>query len=263
MSDRDMQHVDYDAELRLHNDALRRAYEIGPEERVLDIGCGAGQTTRDAARLASDGWALGVDISKEMIERANALAEGEGLRNIALEQADAQDHRFPPERFDLAISRFGTMFFRDPVAAFTNIGRGLRRAGRLLMMVWQGHERNEWSVSIESALAATVGSPVPASEGLDPFSLADPATVRRVLDAAGFTDITFTDVRQPIYYGRDVATALEWVGGFACAKEILDRLDPTARELVLERLRETLVAHVREDGVWFDSRAWIVKARRP
>ncbi|HYT78731.1 MAG TPA: class I SAM-dependent methyltransferase, partial [Actinomycetota bacterium] len=182
MCDRDMEHVDYDAELRLHNDALRRAYEIGPEDRVLDIGCGAGQTTRDAARLASEGWALGVDISKEMIERADLLAEAEGLRNITFEHADAQDHRFPAERFDLAISRFGTMFFRDPIAAFTNIGRGLRRAGRLLMMVWQGHERNEWSVSIERALAATVGSPVPASEGLGPFSLADPATVRRVLD---------------------------------------------------------------------------------
>ncbi len=197
MGDRDMEHVDYDAELRLHNDALRRAYEIGPEDRVLDIGCGAGQTTRDAARLASEGWALGVDISKEMIERADLLAEAEGLRNITFEHADAQDHRFPSERFDLAISRFGTMFFRDPIAAFTNIGRGLRRAGRLLMMVWQGHERNEWSVSIERALAATVGSPVPASEGLGPFSLADPATVRRVLDAAGFTDVTFTGVRQP------------------------------------------------------------------
>jgi SAM-dependent methyltransferase len=152
MSDRDMGHVDYDAELRLHNDALRRAYEIGPEDRVLDIGCGAGQTTRDAARLASAGWAIGVDISKEMIGRADLLAEAEGLHNVAFERADAQDHPFPTERFDLAISRFGTMFFRDPVAAFTNIGRGLRRDGRLLMMVWQGHERNEWSVSIERLL---------------------------------------------------------------------------------------------------------------
>jgi ubiquinone/menaquinone biosynthesis C-methylase UbiE len=198
MDDRDLEHVDYDAELRLHNDALRRAFEIGPEDRVLDIGCGAGQTTRDAARLAGDGWALGVDISKEMIERANLLAEAEGLHNITFEHADAQDHRFPSERFDLAISRFGTMFFRDPIAAFTNIGRGLRRAGRLLMMVWQGHEQNEWSVSIERALAATVGSPLPTSEGPDPFSLADPTTVRRVLDAAGFTDVTFTSVRVPI-----------------------------------------------------------------
>ncbi len=263
MGDRDMEHVDYDAELRLHNDALRRAYEIGPEDRVLDIGCGAGQTTRDIARLTSDGWALGVDISKEMIERAYLLAEAEGLHNIRFEHADAQDHRFPSERFDLAISRFGTMFFRDPIAAFTNIGRGLRHGGRLLMMVWQGHEQNEWSVSIERALVATVGSPVPASEGLDPFSLAEPATVGRILGAAGFTDVTFTGVSQPIYFGQDVAAALEWVGGFACAKEALARLDPIGRELALERLRETLVAHAREDGVWFDSRAWIVKARCP
>src|SRR6266487_3801515 len=106
MGDRGMERLDYDAELRLHNDALRRAYAIGPEDQVLDIGCGAGQTTRDAARLASDGWVLGIDISKEMIERAHLLAEDEGLRNIAFEQADAQDHRFPPERFDLVISRF-------------------------------------------------------------------------------------------------------------------------------------------------------------
>jgi cyclopropane fatty-acyl-phospholipid synthase-like methyltransferase len=87
MGDPDMEHVDYDAELRLHNDALRRAYEIGPKDRVLDIGCGAGQTTRDAARLARNGRALGVDISKEMIERAYLLAEAEGLNNITFEHA--------------------------------------------------------------------------------------------------------------------------------------------------------------------------------
>jgi SAM-dependent methyltransferase len=262
MGDRDTEHVDYDAQLRLHNDALRRAYEIGPEDRVLDIGCGAGQTTRDAARIASHGSALGVDISEEMIERADLLAEAEGLHNITSEHADAQDHRFASERFDVAISRFGTMFFRDPIAAFTNIGTALRRTGRLLMMVWQGHDQNEWSVSIESALAAPVGSPVPNSGGLDPFSLADPATARRVLHAAAFTDVTFTGVHEPVYYGRDVAAALEWVGGFACTKEVLDRLDPTGSELALERLRETLIAHAQEGGVWFDSRAWIVKARR-
>jgi ubiquinone/menaquinone biosynthesis C-methylase UbiE len=112
MGDHATERVDYDTELRLHNDALRHAYEIGSKDRVLDIGCGAGQTTRDAARLASDGWALGVDISKEMIERARRLAEAEGLHTVTFEHADAQDHRFPSERFDLAISRFGTMFFR-------------------------------------------------------------------------------------------------------------------------------------------------------
>lgn len=262
MSEDDIGPVDYDTELGLLNDALRHAYEIGPTDRVLDIGCGAGQTTRDAARLAGDGWALGVDISKEMIERADRLAEAEGLHNVTFEHADAQDHRFPPQRFDLAISRFGTMFFRDPVAAFTNIGTGLRRDGRLLIMVWQGHVRNEWSVAIQSALSGTGGSPAPTPEGLDHFSLADPATVRRVLDAAGFTDVTLTDVRRPMYFGEDVADALAWIGGFASTKGVVDDLDPASRGVALERLRETLAANTREDGVWFDSRAWIVKARR-
>ena len=263
MGDREIEHVDYDAEVRLHNDALRRAYEIDPQDRLVDVGCGAGQTTRDAARLARDGWALGVDNSKQMIERARALAEAEDMRNISFQHADAQDHRFPSERFDLAISRFGTMFFRDPIAAFSNIGHGVRPAGRLLMMVWQSHERNEWSVSIERALAPTVGSPVPAPTAPDPFSLADPATVQRILNPAGFTGITFTDVHEPVFYGRDVAAALEWVRGFVSTREVLDRLDPTEAELALERLRETLASHAREGGIWFDSRAWIVKAIRP
>jgi len=263
MGDRDEGRVDHDAELRLHNETLRRAYEIGPEDRVLDIGCGAGLTTRDAARLASEGWALGVDISKKMIEHARSLAEAEGLRNVTFEHADAQDHRFPTERFDLALSRFGTIFFRDPIAAFTNIGQGMRPAGRLLMMVWQSHERNEWSVSIERALAASVGSPILTPKAPDPFSLADPATVHRILDAAGFMDITLTEVNEPVFYGRDVAAALEWVRGFACTKEVLDLLDPAAAEPGLERLRETLAAHIRDGGIWFDSRAWIARARRP
>jgi SAM-dependent methyltransferase len=262
MGDHDIEHVVYDAELRLLNDALRNAYEIGPEDAVLDIGCGAGQTTRDAARLATDGWVLGVDISKGMIERARSLVEAAGMRNVTFEDADAQDHPCPAERFDLAMSRFGTMFFRDPVVAFSNIGRGMRPAGRLLLMVWQGHDRNEWSVSLERALAAASGSPVQRPTGLDHFSLAEPATVHRVLGAAGFTDITTTEVHEPVFYGRDLDAALEWVRGFASTKQMLNRLDPPDHELALERLRTTLVEHARADGIWFDSRAWIVRARR-
>ncbi len=152
------------------------------------------------------------------------------------------------------------MFFLDPVAAFANIGRALRPAGRLVTMVWQGHEQNEWSLAIEEALGAS--SDEPASEAPDPFSLADPAKVEGILDVAGFTDVTFTDVHQPIYYGRDVAAALKWVRGFTCTKEVLARLGTAPKERALGRLREKLAAHASRDGVWFDSRAWIVKARR-
>jgi ubiquinone/menaquinone biosynthesis C-methylase UbiE len=194
----------YDAELRRHNEVLRQALDVRLHDHVLDIGCGTGQTTRQAARTAQAGGALGVDISAPAIERARDLARAEGLRNVTFEHANAQVHRFPHERFDLATSRFGTMFFDDPGAAFANIRRALRPAGRLVMMVWQ----------------------------------------------------------EPVYYGPDVSTALDWVHGFASASEVLKRLDPAAAARADGRLREALAAHLSDDGVWFGSRAWIVTAHR-
>jgi hypothetical protein len=129
------------------------------------------------------------------------------------------------------------------------------------MMVWQEHEHNEWSVAIERALGRE-GSPVPAPEAREPFSLADQDTVEAILGAAGFAEVTFTDVHQPVYYGPDVAAALEWVGGFSSTRELLLRLGAAAAERALERLGEALAAHASERGVWFDSRAWCIEARR-
>ena len=254
--------VDYDAELRLHNQVLRRACGVRRHDHVLDVGCGTGQTTRQAARKATAGGALGVDLSAPMIGRARELAQAEGLGNVTFQRADAQVHRFPPEEFDLAISRFGTMFFDDPAAAFANIGRALRPAGRLVMMVWQSHQRNQWDAAIHRSLEGFGESMAVAPAGPDPFSLANPATVEGILDAAGFAEVTFTDVHQPVYYGPDVAAALDWVRGFTCTNNALRRLDPAGAECALKRLRETLAAHAGKDGIWFDSRAWIVTARR-
>jgi SAM-dependent methyltransferase len=251
----------YDAELRRHNEVLRRACNVQLRDHVLDIGCGTGQTTREAARTAQAGSALGVDVSAPAIERARELALEAGLGNVTFEHASAQDHRFPQGSFDLAISRFGTMFFDDPAAAFANIGRALRPAGRLVMMVWQAHDRNEWEVAIRQSLAGPGGSAAAVSAGPDPFSLADPPTVRAILEAAGFAGVVFTDVREPVWYGPDVAAALDWVLGFAFTREMLNRMDPAAAARALGRLRETLAAHLSDDGVWFDSRAWIVTAR--
>ncbi|MGW8777904.1 class I SAM-dependent methyltransferase, partial [Streptomyces sp. NPDC055796] len=197
----------YDAELRRHDEVLRRAVGVRPHDHVLDIGCGTGQTTRAAARTARAGSALGVDVSEPAIGRAREAARAEGLRNIAFERADAQVHRFPREGFDLAISRFGTMFFDDPVAAFSNIGRALRPAGRLVMMVWQAPELNAWDVTIRECLETPDGPPTGAPGGPDPFSLADPAAVREILRAAGFADVAFTDVRAPGEKGGDVGAA--------------------------------------------------------
>jgi SAM-dependent methyltransferase len=253
--------TDYDAELRRHNQVLRRACDVQPHDQVLDIGCGTGQTTRQAAGTAQAGSAHGIDVRAPAIERARELARAEGLRNVTFECADAQTHRLAPERFDLALSRFGTMFFDDPGAAFANIRQALRPAGRLVMMVWQAHERNEWDVAIHQSLTAAGGPAAVPAGGQEAFSLADPPAVTALLQAAGFTGIAFTDVREPVYYGRDVAAALGWVRGFTSTSEALERLDPAAAADAVRRLREALAAHLSDDGVWFGSRAWIVTAR--
>lgn len=254
--------IGYDDELRRHNEVLRRACGIQLRDHVLDIGCGAGLTTRQAARTARAGSACGVDVSAPAIERARELAQAEGLHNVTFERADAQVYGFPPARFDLAMSRFGTMFFADPAAAFANISRALRPAGRLAMMVWQARERNEWAVTIRQSLGAAGGTTALPFGGPDAFSLADPPAVTEILEAAQFTDVAFTDVREPVYYGPDVTAALDWVRGFACTSETLQRLDPAAAARAVGRLREAFAAHTGGDGVWFSSRSWIITARR-
>jgi SAM-dependent methyltransferase len=258
-SDPGVSPVDYDAELQLLNQVLRTAYDIERHDKILDIGCGAGQTTREAARMAFEGAALGIDLSAKMIDRARALACSEGIGNVTFLHGDAQTYPFPSEDFDLVVSRFGTMFFQDPVAAFANVRHALRPGGRLVMMTWQGHEQNEWSLAIEEALEGLSDAPV--HEAADPFSLADPAKVEGILEGAGFTDVSFTAVDRPIYWGQDATAALQWIRGFMWTRVVFERLDTAMAQFALSRLRETLASHTSGDGVWFDSRAWIVEAR--
>jgi SAM-dependent methyltransferase len=250
---------DYDAELRRYDQHLRTAIGVRPADHVLDIGCGAGQTTREAARAAASGSALGIDISAPRLARARRLARAEGLRNIGFVQADAQTHRFPPERFDLAISRFGTMFFADPVAAFINIGRALRPGGRLVQLVWQHRDRQEWDAVIGEVFAGEQPAPAPAA---DPFSLADPATAGAILTTSGFTDVDVSGVHEPVYYGPDAASALRVMLSLQMTKDLLAPLDTARTKRALGQLRAALTAHQSGSGVFFDSRAWLITARR-
>jgi SAM-dependent methyltransferase len=254
----------YDAELRLHNEHLRAAAGVHPHDRVLDIGCGTGQTVREAARAAVDGGVLGVDLSAPMLERARRLSDDSGLHNATYVQADAQTHLFPSTHFDVCISRFGTMFFADPTAAFTNIGRALRPGARLVQLVWQDRDRNEWATAIRQALTAGTAAPAPATNHPGPFSLADPAITGGIMTAAGFAEVDFTDVHEPVFYGPDTATAYDAVLRLQHAKDLLADLDPTMTERALERLRATVAAHDTGTGVFFGAQAWLVTAvRRP
>jgi SAM-dependent methyltransferase len=233
---------------------------VGQADHVLDIGCGTGQTTRFAARAATSGSALGVDVSEAMLERARRRSAEEGVLNVAFERGDAQTHPLSPGHFDLIVSRFGTMFFADPVAAFTHIARSARPAARLILLVWQGEDRNGWATAIRQALTGGAGAaPAPV---LDPFSMADPEVVRDMLAKAGFVDVAIADVHEPVYYGPDATAAFHLVRDMKEPRDLLARMDSATAERALIRLRELLTAHETNEGVLFDSRAWLVTARR-
>ena len=250
----------YDAELRAHHEHLRAALGIRPGDAVLDIGCGTGQTTREAARAASPGRVVGVDVSERMLERARVLTAEEGLGNVKYELGDAQVHRFDPAGFDTMISRFGTMFFSDPAAAFANIATALRPEGRLVLLVWQPRRDNEWARLIDAALGDAAQPPAP---GADPFSLGDTEATTHLLEDAGFADVRFEDVDEPVFYGNDLDAVLAIVRGFQETTAALASLSDSDAARTVERLREMLAAHQSDErGVVFDSRSWLVTARR-
>jgi ubiquinone/menaquinone biosynthesis C-methylase UbiE len=253
----------YDATVRRHSVQLLDAARISAGDRVLDIGCGCGETTREAARIAVSGMALGVDLSAPLIERARERARADGLANVRFEQADAQVYPFEREAFDLAISRFGVMFFADPVAAFRNIGRGLRPGGRLVLLSWQELKKNEWLLTVREALAVGRTLPEPPVGAPGPFGLADPDAVRRILAEAGFGEIALDEVREPMWFGSDAGEAFGFGRTTGPVKGLLDDLDEPTTARALEALRATLAAHETRDGVLLDSRAWLITARRP
>ena len=250
----------YDAELRAHHEHLRAAYGISPGDEVVDIGCGTGLTTREAARAAAPGRVVGVDVSERMLERARQLTSAERLDNVRYELGDAQVHRFDPAGFDVAISRFGTMFFSDPAAAFANIAAALRPGARLVLLVWQRHDQNEWARAIDAALGDAAQPPQP---GADPFSLGDAEATAGILEGAGFDGIGFEDVHEPVFYGHDLDAALAIVRGFQDTRAALASLSDGEAARTVERLRETLAAHYSDEcGVALDSRSWLITARR-
>jgi SAM-dependent methyltransferase len=250
----------YDAELRAHHEHLRAAYGISAGDEVLDIGCGTGLTTREAARAAAPGRVVGVDVSERMLGRARELTKAERLENVSYELGDAQVHRFEPARFDVAISRFGTMFFSDPVAAFANIASALRPKARLVLLVWQRRELNQWAQSIAAAFGEAAQLPPPANA--DPFSLGAAEATTAMLERAGFDALRFDDVQEPVLYGHDIDAALQFVRGFQNVSAALASMSDSDAARAVERLRETLEGHQSDRGIALDSRSWLITGRR-
>jgi len=236
---------------------------IRATDRVLDIGCGTGQTTRAAARRAHAGQAVGLDLSGPQLARARELAAVEGVTNVAFEQGDAQVHPLPAGGFDVAVSRFGIMFFADPVAAFSNVARALAPGGRLAFVCPQAAAEQPWFVA---PLVGLLGEEpdLPASDGGGPgmFSLADPDRIVAVLTAAGFADVRPAGLATPMDFGPTVAGAVGFYLGSGPVRALLDER-PELAGPARANLEATMARYLTPTGVRVPATHWLVTARRP
>jgi len=240
---------------------------IGTDDRVLDVGCGHGATSRAAARRATNGSVLGVDISGPMLARARERAASEGIGNVEFVHADAQDHDFADDVgcFDVLISRFGVMFFADPVAAFTNLAGALRAGGRVAFVCWQSLFANQWVAVPAASLVPVVGPSDPPPPGAPgPFAFADRDRVASILYAAGFSDIEVDELHVPVLVGGGLPLdeAVAFLGEGGMGKRLLGDADPPTRSRALAAVRDALEPFTTADGVRLDSASWLVRASR-
>ncbi len=248
----------FDRAIAGHDGPFQAAADVQPADRVLDVGCGSGQSTRDAARRARAGAALGVDLSGPMLDYARAAAQAGGLTNVAFLQTDAQIHPFEHASFDVAICRTAAMFFADTVAALANVRRALRPGGRLVLLTWQPAAGNEWLVEIAAAFAAGREPRVPPP-GVGPFALSDPHRIRAVVADAGYQDTEVVGNEAPMWFGTDATDADEFILGLS--GWMLEGLDDDGRGVALDALRALTRAHEGPGGVTFGSATWITTAR--
>jgi SAM-dependent methyltransferase len=198
-----------------------------------------------------------------MLERARADAAAEGLGNVRFERADAQTHPFPRQSFDLAVSRFGVMFFDDPIAAFANIGAALVPRGRLVFVCWQDVAHNEWiTVPAGAALSHVPFPDLDDADAPGPFSLSDPARIDDVLTRAGFEGITVAAVEGPLRLGDDADDAVGFLSGIGVARELLGSVDADTAARALAAVSDALRSHEGPGGVFLGGAGWLVTARR-
>jgi SAM-dependent methyltransferase len=257
------------AGLAAHGAAAMRAAPPQPGDSVLDIGCGFGDTSQQLAQLVGpEGSVLGIDVAERFIEAAREEAEQAGVANVRFEVADAETMTLEAQ-FDYAFSRFGTMFFANPVVAMRNVRRALVPGGRLCTVVWRRKLDNPWVHRAEMVVDEFLEEPEQTDEprcGPGPFSMADADTVSHQLLIAGFADIALRRCDLPYTIGRDLEEAVEFNMALGPAGELIrlsgaqaDRIRPQ----IQAALREALAEFAGPGGVVADSSTWIVTASAP
>jgi len=259
-----------DAQLGPLGEAVLDAAALGPGDRVLDVGCGCGASSRAAAaRVAPGGRVVGMDVSAPMLARGRELARADGAPGLSFVEADAQVHAFEAGAFDAVVSRFGVMFFDAPEAAFANLRRALAPGGRIAFVCWQALGRNAWmAVPLAAAAKHLDGLPPPPDpHAPGPFAFADADRVGAILAGAGFADARLEPLEGAISIGG--AATVEEAGRFAVEMGPLGKLlrdrgaDEALRERVVRSAAEALEPYAAEGGVAAPYAAWLVTARAP
>jgi len=237
--------------------------EIRSGDQVLDVGCSCGATTRAAAVQASPAEVRGIDLSAAMLARASDDAQSARLSNVSFIQGDAQVYPFEPAAFDVVISRFGLMFFDDPVAAFTNLRQAAIPGGRIVFVCWQPLTANPWLLIPGAALAEHVPPPEsgsPDAPGM--FALADPGRLRGIMVGAGWREVSTSPARTSILVGGGgtVDEALEFLRGRSMVQSMLASADQQTRDRAMASVRSALLPYADSDGVHLDASVWLVRA---
>ena len=254
----------YDKMLEPFAKLILDAAQIAPGENVLDVGCGCGATTRAAARVATAGQVVGVDLSSPMLERGREDAAAAAMPNVSFLQADAQVHRFAPGHFDAVISRFGVMFFDDPTAAFGNLRSATRAGGRLSFVCWRPMVENLWLLVPGAALAQYVALPdLGAPDAPSMFAFADPDRVRSVLAEAGWIDLLLEPAETTILVGGggSVSETVEFLRSGSMGRTLLAGADAETEEKALTAVTESLTPYADDEGVRLGAAVWVVTAR--
>jgi SAM-dependent methyltransferase len=257
----------YDAMLGGFGERVLQAAALVPGERVVDVGCGGGQLTLQAAQaVGAGGSVVGLDVSTQLLALTRRRAAEAGLTHVAVLEADAQSHPFSAGGFEVVLSRFGVMFFADPVAAFANLLRATAQGGRLAFVCWQPAPMNEWVTVPMFAVGPVVGFPdPPAPNAPGPFAFGDGDRLRDILTTAGWSDVQLEDVQTTISPGgsRTPEEAVNFFAEDTFGQLLLRKAEPAQQAAALEALRAAYDAHSAPDGIRVKAAAWIVTARRP
>ena len=241
------------------SELVLKAANAQPGERVLDVGCGTGGTTAELARaVGASGRVLGVDISEPLVGAARA----QKLANASFEVGDATRYPFEPQSFDLVFSRFGVMFFADPVAAFGNIRRAMKPAGRLVFLCWRTPQENPWAaVPMRAAQPFLPPMERPGPEDPGQYSFGDRTRVERILTEAGFRNLSIEPVDLTLNQGKDVPDVLQRIGDFGPLARAFKDVAPDQVAMAKEAIGKALEPYARPDGVRLAGACWLVRAR--